>query len=210
MIAEIPLQIDLFTGELVDTRTAAQKQAERERYRPTQLSMFSATEQVEQTAPARPWLQAFPAPVLLLAIQDVRTDEEKERDMQREAEKLTISLFDDPERVEPLATPVTDEKAKASTSIPILWTSRADMLKRRPDLVDKINALPDDDLEELAGLIGEAVQEFYWIQLNVVLSLYLDHDLHLTRVAHGPSSPSSEPPFPPVPDVQRVILTHCP
>ncbi len=65
--------------------------------------------------------------------------------------------------------------------IPILWTSRADMLKRRPDLAEKIASLRDDEIADLAGLVGQALEEFYWIQLNVVLALYLDHDLRLTQ-----------------------------
>jgi hypothetical protein len=63
--------------------------------------------------------------------------------------------------------------------IPVLWTSRADLLKRRPDLAEAIKALSEYEVEAMAALVGEALQEFYWIQLNVVLSLYLDHDLRL-------------------------------
>ncbi len=65
--------------------------------------------------------------------------------------------------------------------IPVLWLNRADLVKRRPDLAPIITKLRDDEIEDLSALVGQALQEFYWIQLNVVLSLYLDHDLKLRR-----------------------------
>lgn len=65
--------------------------------------------------------------------------------------------------------------------LPILWTSRADMLKRRPDLTEQISSLREDEVADLAALVGEALEEFYWIQLNVVLALYLDHKLQLRK-----------------------------
>lgn len=77
--------------------------------------------------------------------------------------------------------PAVPDVPKKDTDIPILWLHRDDMLKRRPDLATVINALRDDELEDLGGLIGQALEEFYWIQLNVVLSLYIDHDLRLFR-----------------------------
>jgi hypothetical protein len=212
MLTEAPLQIDLFTGELVDTRTAAQRHMDAERQRPAQMSLFSAAEHVELSLPARPWLDELPAPLLELIILDTRTEEEKERDQLRAAQKLTVPLFSDIPTVEssPPALAPTENIPTPETNIPILWTSRADMLKRRPDLADTLNHLHNDQLEDLAGLIGQALEEFYWMQLNVVLSLYLDHDLRLTRVVRRRSSPTAEPPSPPVPAMPGIILTHCP
>jgi hypothetical protein len=80
------------------------------------------------------------------------------------------------EKTDPFAsaeTPTQDE------DIPILWLSRADLIERRPDLAETINRLRDDEVEHLASLVGHALEEFYWIQVNVVLSLYLDHPLAL-------------------------------
>ena len=66
--------------------------------------------------------------------------------------------------------------------IPILWTSAADMQERRPDLAPQLARLREDEIEALGALVGQALEEFYWMQLNVVLSLYLDHKLGLRRV----------------------------
>jgi hypothetical protein len=63
--------------------------------------------------------------------------------------------------------------------IPILWLDRSDLVKGRPDRAEKLQALGADELEALAALVGEALEAFYWIQLKVILSLYLDHDLQL-------------------------------
>jgi hypothetical protein len=73
----------------------------------------------------------------------------------------------------------TPEQAAVDEDIPILWVKRTDLLKRRPDLAPEIKRLNDDELAFLAERIGDALEEFYWIQLNVVLSLFLDHQLAL-------------------------------
>lgn len=295
----IPLQFDMFKGTLVDSRSSYHKKRDRERELPPQLSMFSAQEHQELSAHARPWLDDAPKGLLTLDTQDIRTPEEVETDLLRQAQSLTASLFPEPPAssphnavsvqpevksdvlltsIEPVVSeesPMTEEneedepsltdskpepvsklaaykelvtlaEEKAATlyaaptvtlsetirmsvakseakhtglteyeialaleigefrgqsmvkvaqtekpavpdvlrkgiDIPILWMNRDDMLKRRPDLATVINALRDDELEDLGGIIGQALEEFYWIQLNVVLSLYIDHDLRLFR-----------------------------
>jgi hypothetical protein len=93
----IPLQADMFTGELVDNRTDAQKKKDSERATPKQMEMFSASDVVHlatrRTSVYGEWLSQATPPPLALRIQDVRTLEEKERDTQREVEKLTVPLF---------------------------------------------------------------------------------------------------------------------
>jgi hypothetical protein len=289
-----PLQIDLFTGTLVDTRTPAQKKAQAEQQQPRQIEMFSQHETAQFGVNAHPVMPLSPGKLVLIQ-EDLRTDEEIEQDLMRQAQSNTPDLFAlSPAaqvKVDPLSVvsqvdvfsptldspiienPIPEEEDDAETEkvstdlpltpyaaylvlvqaaeeraatvsstpvsalsesitmnlakldarraglraeeieaalqigayrgratlptrqpetesskaimppseIPILWTSAADMLKRRPDLLPKIETLREDEVEALAALVGEALQEFYWIQLNVVLSLYLDHDLHLTR-----------------------------
>ena len=103
----ISLQYDMLSGELVDTRSDAQKKKDRERDTPQQMQMFKTPEMVQfgsHTHSAfKEWLDEATPPPLALEIQDVRTPEEIERDVQREAEKLTVPLFAaaSPETTEP-------------------------------------------------------------------------------------------------------------
>ncbi|MBZ0283148.1 MAG: hypothetical protein K8L97_20590 [Anaerolineae bacterium] len=73
------------------------------------------------------------------------------------------------------------EPEPTDEDIPILWLNRSDLLKRRPDLASVIQTLGEHEVDFIASKVGEALEEFLWIQLNVVLSLYLDHELRLTR-----------------------------
>lgn len=171
---DTPLQADMFTGTLVDTRTSKQKQADSARQRNlTQLEMFSQREVAQFGVRANPVMPLSPGRLVLVQ-EDPRSDEEIEQDRFREAERLTTPL--------PLAeTSEPLEPALQDWDIPVLWTSRADMIKRRPDLTPAIQELRDYEIEALAALLGEALQEFYWIQLNVILALNLDHDLQLLK-----------------------------
>ncbi|MBL8163275.1 MAG: hypothetical protein JNJ61_14910 [Anaerolineae bacterium] len=291
-----PLQYALFSGELVDTRTATQKQADLQREQPQQTEMFRQRDVAQFGVRARPQMSLSPHTKLVLIAEDPRTEEEIERDHLRQAQELTAALFpadrppelppalldtalttspsvvetaqeeseviedNPPEALPPapplpskysayvelvkaaeeqagtlsatsamllsqritlsaamfdakraglndteIATAVTigefrgrtprEAKAEPVTStqpepeieddaeIPILWASRADFLTRRPDLAEQIGGLREHEIEALAALVGQALEEFYWIQLNVILSLFLDHDLRLTRVA---------------------------
>lgn len=89
----MPLQVDMFSGELVDARSRIQKSRNREASQPKQTAMFSARETVQLGVSARPWLKDLARPTLTLEVQDLRTDEEKERDRWREAEALTTPMF---------------------------------------------------------------------------------------------------------------------
>jgi hypothetical protein len=59
-------------------------------------------------------------------------------------------------------------------------------------LREKIQSLGDYEIEALGALVGEALEEFYWIQVNVILSLYLDHQLQL-RLQVPQGKPSATP-----------------
>ena len=91
MTAEVPLQIDLFTGELKDTRS--RKQKAKSGYQ--QLAMWHPREVTARVNP-RPELPSIARNGkrlrMALEIEDPRTEEEKELDRQREAEALTDPL----------------------------------------------------------------------------------------------------------------------
>ena len=90
----MPRQIDMFTGELVDTRTPRQKQLDKEREQPKQTEMFSQREIAQFGVNPRPLLPISPTTKLGLIFEDHRTEEEKEQDRQREAEARTYRLFE--------------------------------------------------------------------------------------------------------------------
>ena len=92
MTKETPLQIDLFSGELVDTRTRKQKQQAREQALPQQAEMFSQRELAQFGVRARPKLPISPKTRIELAMEDPRTDEEKARDLRREIAQHTYPL----------------------------------------------------------------------------------------------------------------------
>lgn len=306
----------MFSGELVDTRTPQQKQADVACLRNlTQLEMFSQCEIAPRGVRANPVMSLSPGR-LVLVVEDPRSEEEIERDLQRQAERLTtplpliepsslVGVYDMPDSTSssqtpappsdpPLLDPISDrtdlptdnvfisddgeqtdaepddppllpmskylaymalvdaasersatlshsptsaisESIQMSTAkvnarlagltgaeiaaalmigefrgrtppaadpvpeasrlspdsspelpqkdwdVPVLWTNRADMMQRRPDLAPAIAALRDDEVEAFAALLAEALEEFYWIQLNVILSLFVDHELQLLK-----------------------------
>lgn len=92
---EIPRQIDMFTGEFVDARTRRQKQLDRECDLPRQIEMFSQRDVAQFGVRANPTMPLSGNVKLLLIPEDPRTEEEIERDIQREAERLTVSMFGD-------------------------------------------------------------------------------------------------------------------
>ena len=95
MSKEIPLQVDLFTGELVDTRTRKQKKTAAEQEKPRQTEMFSQREMAQFGVNPRPQIPISPKTRIELALQDMQTEEEKADAIQKEAEKRNYRLFDD-------------------------------------------------------------------------------------------------------------------
>lgn len=87
--------------------------------------------------------------------------------------------------------PEAAERTPTDDTVPILWMNRDDLITRRPDLTPVIQTLNDDELDFIAEKVGDALEEFYWIQLNVVLSLYLDH--HLALHLRIPKKPTPSP-----------------
>ena len=94
---EIPLQYEMFTGELVDTRTRAQKRRDRQRELPRQLPMFDTPTTMEQARSRHNYdhlVTRDGRPLLLsLMMQDPRSEEEIEEAQMRAAEAQTYPLF---------------------------------------------------------------------------------------------------------------------
>ncbi len=114
------LQVDMFSGELVDNRTRTQKQRDQERARPQQTEMFAAKEVAQFGVNPRPLISLSEHTRLTLQMEDPRTEEEIEHDRQRTAEALTYHLFED----EQPADPADDETEYAA------WVALADWLVR--------------------------------------------------------------------------------
>ncbi|HMN13347.1 MAG TPA: hypothetical protein PKD55_13585 [Bellilinea sp.] len=91
-----PLQMDMFSGELVDNRTRQQKRQDKARKQPKQTEMFSQREIAQFGVNPNPLMPLSPNTRLLLIPEDPRTDEEIEQDRQQEAEKRTIQMFAEP------------------------------------------------------------------------------------------------------------------
>jgi len=92
MSKEVPLQADMFSGELVDTRTRKQKKLETERQKPVQTEMFSQRELAQFGVRANPQIPISPKTRIELALQDLRSEEEKEEARRREIEKRSYRL----------------------------------------------------------------------------------------------------------------------
>ncbi len=110
--AEIPLQQDMFTGEFVDTRTRKQKEQDRARELPSQNEMFSQRDIAQFGVTASPLMPLSPHTRLVLMQEDPRTAEEKERDLERQAQALTQpleSLVQAQEEYPTADTPLTRE-----------------------------------------------------------------------------------------------------
>ena len=92
MSKEVPLQVDMFSGELIDTRTRKQKKREAELKEPVQTEMFSQRELAQFGVRANPQIPISPKTRIELALQDLRSEEEKEEARKLEIEKRSYRL----------------------------------------------------------------------------------------------------------------------
>src|SRR5258708_26286494 len=90
---EIPLQHDMFSGALVDTRTARQKEQDKLRTLPQPVEMFPQREIAQFGVVAHPLMSINDKTQLGLVNEDPRTDLEKARDLEREAQRHMVELF---------------------------------------------------------------------------------------------------------------------
>ncbi len=92
MSAEFALQLDMFTGDLVDSRSARQKKQARIRNQPQQAEMFSQREMAQFGVNAHPTLPLSPTTTLKLIMIDLRTDAEREHDLKQQMEQHIYPL----------------------------------------------------------------------------------------------------------------------
>ena len=107
MSKEVPLQVDMFSGEMFDTRSRKQKKREAELKKPVQAEMFSQREMAQFGVRANPQIPISPKTRIELALQDLRSEEEKEEARRIEIQKRNYRLpgIDD----EQSQTPADDE-----------------------------------------------------------------------------------------------------
>jgi len=87
-----PRRSNLFTGDLVDTRTRKQKKQAVEQEKPRQAEMFSQRDMAQFGVNPHPQIPISPKTRIELALQDMRTEEEKKRDFQKEVEEKSYKL----------------------------------------------------------------------------------------------------------------------
>jgi hypothetical protein len=97
MVVEEARQYDMFSGDLVDTRSRAQRRRDTTAALPSQGELFSQREIAQFGVSANPQMPLSPKTRLELAIDDPRSEEEKDRDRMKAAEASTYGLFDKPE-----------------------------------------------------------------------------------------------------------------
>ena len=108
MTKEVPLQFDLFSGELVDNRTVRQKRLNKEQEKPQQTMMFSQREMAQFGVNPRPKLPISPKTRLELMAEAHRTEEEIAAAIQEEALKRNYRLFEEgsPAEQSPVGEPI--------------------------------------------------------------------------------------------------------
>lgn len=97
MSKEVPLQGDLFTGELVDNRTRTQKRRDKLKQAPRQGELFSQREMAQFGVNPRPQIPLSPHTSLVLQQEDPRTPEQKAADEWRAMTEQMEHLFPDKE-----------------------------------------------------------------------------------------------------------------
>lgn len=88
----VPLQPDMFTGKLRDTRTRRQKEQAKQERGLQQTVMFSQRDMAQFGVRSRPLMDLHPGRLALI-MEDPRTPEEIAADIQREAERRTTPMF---------------------------------------------------------------------------------------------------------------------
>jgi hypothetical protein len=119
-----PLQQEMFSGEWRDNRTRRQRKSDKERTNPQQSSMFAFGETYEFGASYRPWLREAPVGRLILERQDIRTPEEVERDLIREANSYAEHMFEADDTSLESSTPLPEVIISASSNaVPVNLSS---------------------------------------------------------------------------------------
>jgi hypothetical protein len=61
----------------------------------------------------------------------------------------------------------------ADEAMPTNWVHKDDLLYCRPDWAEQIKALDTSEVKYIAGKVGDALQETYWMAMGIVLDDYL-------------------------------------
>ena len=99
---EPAFQLDLFSGEPVDNRTAKQKRLAQEQERPQQAMMFSQRDMAQFGVDAHPKIPLSDHTTLGLLFEDHRTEEEIAAAIQAAALKQNYRLFEEDGQIEPI------------------------------------------------------------------------------------------------------------
>ncbi len=92
---ESALQYNLFTGELVDNRSAKQRRSDKEAEEPKQGMMFSQRDMAQFGVEAHPKIPLSDHTTLGLLFEDHRTEEERAADIQRQALENNLRMFEE-------------------------------------------------------------------------------------------------------------------
>src|SRR4051812_17599056 len=92
---EIPLQPDMFSGDLKDTRTRKQKQKATQQDVPRPMELFSSRDVLQFGVNPKPLIPLSEHTELVLESVDPRTEEEKERDRRKAEAEANYTLFPD-------------------------------------------------------------------------------------------------------------------
>ncbi len=65
---------------------------------------------------------------------------------------------------------------QADEPIPTNWVHKDDLVYCRPELAEKIKALDASEVQYIAGKIGDALQETYWMAMGIILDDYLSSE----------------------------------
>jgi len=72
-----------------------------------------------------------------------------------------------------MTTEIKSEYEDESQAYSIIWVSKEDLIDCLPDREEEILQLHDMEVAQLAGKVGDALQESYWIVLSEILDQYL-------------------------------------
>jgi hypothetical protein len=150
MPAETPLQVEMFTGALVDTRTDTQKERDELAACPKQTFMFPQSELAQIDRPltgARAWQNdASPAP-LELVMQDIRTKEEQQRERHAAEISIIAPLFPEAEVIEQEASDSETDTSTVDTTV-----------SPSPDSISTVQLTSEEALVELERAVSDTTQ----------------------------------------------------
>jgi hypothetical protein len=161
MPAETPLQVDMFTGALVDNRTAAQKQHDAALIIPRQMEMFSQRELAQYVPPPR--MSLPDTATLMLVAEDPRTDEQREADREQAARSLTKSLFEDEAGTSDVEKDIDEDETSELTDTPLIEPET-----RRQSALAELEKVITDITQTLAATTDVLRAQSMWLALATV------------------------------------------